>query len=318
MRILSIPLAGLLAVASAVSASAGVSGYIKLGDIKGESKDRQHDGWSDVLFWETGIESASLGLAHQGFAIGKPIDAATPLILDSFVTGRIIPQARLRFVDAGDPRKPLFSVRLFDVSLTSHLTELSSGGSAPFEKVGLNFRAAVFVDVQSDETGAPVQLGGTAVDLLDQACRRVGTGTADNDADAVDDALDDDDDDDGISDVLEAEAKLNPLVFDSHLDNDADGTTNGAEAKAGTNAFDPQSRWQVTGVEPAPEKGTRIRWVARKDRSYRIFAASSLQSKWIEIATVTPQTSGPTHADVVPLNEGGIEFYKIEAFPTAP
>ena len=61
-----------------------------------------------------------------------------------------------------------------------------------------------------------------------------GTGTADNDADGIDDVFDGDDDNDGMPDSWETAGGLNPLVDDAAGDADNDGISNIDEFNAGT------------------------------------------------------------------------------------
>lgn len=204
----------ILAAISAMvaSSSAAFTGYLKLGDIKGESKDKNHAGWSELVSWGTDFRSPATGgnLKLGNFVVVKEMDAASPKLAEHVCSGSPLNQARLQFVDSSDTRKVVYEVRLFDVTLI--------------------------------------------------------------------------------------------------------GSSNGAEANAGTNVRDPGSRWELNKVEPASDGSTRIHWIARSGRDYRILVSPTPGGGWIPVETVSP-SPGPTFVDVERLEGTLLEFYKVEAIP---
>ena len=46
--------------------------FLKLGDVKGESKDSKHEGEIDVLSWSWGISQTGLGSMGGGSGAGAP------------------------------------------------------------------------------------------------------------------------------------------------------------------------------------------------------------------------------------------------------
>ncbi len=72
-----------------VASSLTAAGYLKIGDIKGESQDRAHKQWIDVLsvsgLPEASIREKGSGMAtgkrqHKPITIIKEIDKSTPLL----------------------------------------------------------------------------------------------------------------------------------------------------------------------------------------------------------------------------------------------
>lgn len=75
-----------------VASSLSAAGYLKIGDIAGESKDTVHKGWIDVVsvqdLPEASTREKGSGMAtgkrqHKPITITKPVDKATPLLAKS-------------------------------------------------------------------------------------------------------------------------------------------------------------------------------------------------------------------------------------------
>ncbi|MBP7148212.1 MAG: type VI secretion system tube protein Hcp [Acidobacteria bacterium] len=147
--------------------------FIKLGDIKGESKDDKHKEEIDVLAWSWGVSQS--GSMHMGGGGGsgkanvndlsftKYIDKASPNLLKFCCSGKHFPSATLTVRKAGD--KPLEYVKIImeEVLVTSVSTGGSSGEDRLTENVTLNF-GKVKVSYQAQKPdgaadGGPVEGG---------------------------------------------------------------------------------------------------------------------------------------------------------------
>lgn len=101
------------------------TGYIKIGDIKGESVSRDHKDWVDVISFGMGIErgeTASAGrqisgkVNFQDLVITKKLDKASPVLMIKTVTGEILPEVQLEIARADG--KSNYTVTLKDVIIT--------------------------------------------------------------------------------------------------------------------------------------------------------------------------------------------------------
>lgn len=123
--------------------------FIKIGDIKGESKDAVHKTEIDVLAWSWGISNS--GSAHMGGGAGagkvnvqdlsftKYVDSASPPLLMAGCKGTHYDTADLVVRKAGDTPLEYIKIQLTEVMVTSVSTGGSGGEDRLTENVTLNF-----------------------------------------------------------------------------------------------------------------------------------------------------------------------------------
>jgi type VI secretion system secreted protein Hcp len=142
--------------------------FIKIGSLKGESKDHAHSGEIDILAWSWGMNNA--GTAHIGTGAGagkvavhdlsitKYIDKATPDLMLACCNGKHFPEAKLVVRKAGERPLEYLTITLTDLIITSVSTGGSGGEDRLTENVTLNF-AKVKVDYKEQlaSGGAGVQ-----------------------------------------------------------------------------------------------------------------------------------------------------------------
>src|SRR5688572_31703919 len=85
--------------------------FLKLGDIKGESKDSKHPGEIDVLSWSWGVAQTGTMSVGGGGGAGKAsfsdlsfmhgVDKASPVLMKACATGEHIKEATLTARKAG-------------------------------------------------------------------------------------------------------------------------------------------------------------------------------------------------------------------------
>jgi type VI secretion system secreted protein Hcp len=123
--------------------------FIKIGDIKGESKDAAHKEEIDVLAWSWGLSQS--GTFHGGggggagkvnvqdISITKYVDSSSTALVVAACKGTHITQAVLTVRKAGD--KPLEYIKItLDKVLVSSLSTGGSGGEDKLtENLSLNF-----------------------------------------------------------------------------------------------------------------------------------------------------------------------------------
>ena len=144
--------------------------FIKIGDVKGESRDKAHADEIDVLAWSWGM--AQSGSMHMGGGGGagkvnindlsftKYVDKASPNLMMACSNGKHYPEAKLTIRKAGgeDPVEYLI-ITLKEVLVSSISTGGSGGEDRLTENVTLNFAKFTYKYQPQDEKGA--KKGGT-------------------------------------------------------------------------------------------------------------------------------------------------------------
>jgi type VI secretion system secreted protein Hcp len=138
--------------------------FLKLGAIKGESKDKTHGGEIDVLAWSWGASNS--GSAHVGGGAGagkvnvqdlsftKYVDKASPEIFLATCNGKHIPEATLVVRKAGETPLEYIKITMTDLIITSYSTGGSGGEDRLTENVTLNFAKVKVGYIEQTEKGA--------------------------------------------------------------------------------------------------------------------------------------------------------------------
>lgn len=155
--VLGSALVGLLVLAHAPAASA--AGYLKIGDIKGESTAKGHEGEIEILSWSFGTSPAGTGPStaagrsaagsdqsagqptgkrqHKPITITKSVDKATPMLAQASRSGTILPEVTLYVQERAGATEPYMKIELKNVYITSYQT--SGSGDRPTETLSLNY-----------------------------------------------------------------------------------------------------------------------------------------------------------------------------------
>lgn len=143
--------------------------FIKIGDIKGESKDKAHKEKIDVLAWSWGVSNSGNAQVGGGAGAGKVnvqdlsftkyVDSATSPLLVAACNGKHYDEALLIVRKAGEHPVEYIKIKMEEVLITSLSTGGSGGEDRLTENVTLNF-AKVHVDyTPQDDKGK----AGTAI-----------------------------------------------------------------------------------------------------------------------------------------------------------
>lgn len=123
--------------------------FLKLGDIKGESKDSKHKDEIDVLAWSWGMSQS--GTTHAGggggsgkvnvqdISVTKYVDSSSNALIMSACKGTHHKEATLTVRKAGDKPLEYIIIKMKEVIITSVSTGGSGGEDRLTENVSLNF-----------------------------------------------------------------------------------------------------------------------------------------------------------------------------------
>lgn len=139
--------------------------FMKVGDLKGESKDDKHGGEIDVLAWSWGMSQS--GTTHLGTGGGagkvsvqdlsftKYIDKASMNLIIACCNGKHYPEAKLTVRKAGENPLEYLTITMKDVLVTAVSTGGSGGEDRLTENVTLNFAhfIAEYKPQKADGTG---------------------------------------------------------------------------------------------------------------------------------------------------------------------
>ncbi|MEX0324634.1 MAG: Hcp family type VI secretion system effector [Puniceicoccaceae bacterium] len=143
--------------------------YIKIEGVDGESKDKNHDQWIDVLAIDWGMSRPApvsggggiSDLVFDGISATKYIDKSTPLLMQSCATANPYPAVEVHLTRraGAEPDEQVYLViKLENVLVTSVSTGGSGGEDRLTENVTLNFGRINF-DYQKTADGAESGVG---------------------------------------------------------------------------------------------------------------------------------------------------------------
>lgn len=160
--LLFILFAGLMCVAES-NVRAAV--FIKIGDIKGESTDKAHLEWSELLSMDFSMvrepEGGSTRLrpaVARAFNCVKEVDKASPKLMEAIAMGTVIPTLTIHFTrTTGEGRETYLRYELKNVLITSYGTSGSAAGDQPpVESMSLNYEEIKVIYDEIGNDGAPV------------------------------------------------------------------------------------------------------------------------------------------------------------------
>lgn len=153
--------------------------FLKLGEIKGEARDKAHKDEIDVLAWSWGMSqsgtthvgggSGSGKASFQDISITKYVDAATKDLISHLSKGTHIPEGTLVVRKAGDTPLEYITITMSDVIITSLSTGGSGGEDRLTENVTLNFAKYKFSYVKQEASGAGAPPADFTFDIAENA-----------------------------------------------------------------------------------------------------------------------------------------------------
>jgi type VI secretion system secreted protein Hcp len=138
--------------------------FIKIGNIKGESKDKTYKDAIDVLAWSWGMsQSGSMHIGSGGGAgrvnvqdlsLTKYVDASTPILMQFCATGEHVDKVELHLRKAGKEQMVYLKLTLTKAIITNVSTGGSGGEDRLTENLTINFAKYKIEYFPQDDTGA--------------------------------------------------------------------------------------------------------------------------------------------------------------------
>ena len=136
--------------------------FIKIGSLKGESRDKAHKDEIDVLAWSWGMSNSGSGHVGGGSGAGKVnvhdlsltkyVDKSSPDLMLSCCNGKHFDTATLIVRKAGEKPLEYITITMSEVYITSVSSGGSGGEDRLTENVTLNF-SKVKVDYKEQLAG---------------------------------------------------------------------------------------------------------------------------------------------------------------------
>ncbi len=149
--------------------------FIKIGDVKGESRDQTHKEEIDVLAWSWGASNS--GSAHVGGGAGagkvnvqdlsftKYIDMASTELFLACCDGKHFPEAVLTVRKAGEKPLEYLTIKMNEILVTSVSTGGSGGEDRLTENVTLNFAKVTVTYKEQAAAGATAKAPSVGWDI---------------------------------------------------------------------------------------------------------------------------------------------------------
>lgn len=101
--------------------------FLKIAGVEGESTDKNHEGWIDVLSYSsssiqprsavTGTSRDQGSVSMSDFTVTKELDKATPKLNEALAKGTIIPKVELELELSGSRQSTIYTLK--DVVVSS-------------------------------------------------------------------------------------------------------------------------------------------------------------------------------------------------------
>lgn len=139
--------------------------FIKIGDVVGESTDKKHKDWIEVLSFSHAVKQKAVRsrsgsgpavgkIDHQDFSFTKTLDKASPKLNQLCCDGSIVDKVVVECCRATGDKTKYMEFKMSDVFVTS--VNMGGGGGLPTESVSLNYGEIYWTYTMTDhKTGQP-------------------------------------------------------------------------------------------------------------------------------------------------------------------
>lgn len=128
------------------------AGYIKFDGIDGESTDKDHKDWIDLLSFSQGTEiQKDSATARDSYDVSdvlvvKELDKSSPKLAESIAMGKVFPKVEIH-LDSG--QETFYIYELSNVMITSYSIG-GTGNDVPTEEFSLNYEKITFVETSTE------------------------------------------------------------------------------------------------------------------------------------------------------------------------
>ena len=147
--------------------SAQGAAYIKFDGVDGESQDKDHKAWSDLLSFSQAVHQPGGGATGQSrrrgdvilddIVIVRQLDKSSPKLAESVMLGKVFPSILVNFTrDTDEGRVTYYRYELKNVMVTSYSVNIQvddAGNDVPVEQFSLNFEEIKVTYTETDNTG---------------------------------------------------------------------------------------------------------------------------------------------------------------------
>lgn len=156
----------------AVMAQSNAAGYMKFDGIVGESLDREHQGWVDILSFDQGFAREAQprgngrnrgGRTIKEFVVVKELDRSSPKLAEAVCTGKVFPKVEIHvttsFQSNDGVAMPVtyYTYELKNVQVASYnISGSGQDGTVPVDQFSLNFEEikVTYLPVKNPNTDA--------------------------------------------------------------------------------------------------------------------------------------------------------------------
>ncbi len=143
--------------------------FLKITDVKGESKDATHGGEIEIESFSWG--ATQLGTSSHGTGAGggkvsmndfhfvMRNNSASPTLFLICANGKHLKEAKLTCRKAGEKPQKFLEVTMSDVLVSSYQTGGSGGGEVPMDQISLNYSKIEIDYLAQDEKGLTKSAG---------------------------------------------------------------------------------------------------------------------------------------------------------------
>ncbi|WP_406694163.1 type VI secretion system tube protein Hcp [Singulisphaera sp. Ch08] len=143
--------------------------FLKITDVKGESKDKGHAGEIEIESFSWGASQLGASSHGTGAGAGKVSmndfhfvmrnNSASPNLFLFCANGKHLKEAKLTCRKAGGTQQNFMIVTLSDVLVSSYQTGGSQGGEVPMDQISLNYSKVELDYLAQDEKGITKSAG---------------------------------------------------------------------------------------------------------------------------------------------------------------
>lgn len=139
--------------------------FMQVSGVDGESMDKDHKGWIDILSFSMGMTVPGGGatgptrrrgdVVVEDIVVVKELDKSSPKLMDKCVKGEVIPLIDIHVSRANvdDSRTVYYKYELTNVVVTSFYEISGAGSDRPEETVTLNFEEIKVTYTETDSMG---------------------------------------------------------------------------------------------------------------------------------------------------------------------